>query len=39
MQYLSIKKVLVDAGSRQPRREEGEREGEAKEEEKKKKTV
>ena len=31
--------MLVDAGSRQPRREEGEREGEAKEEEKKKKTV
>ena len=39
MQCLSVKKILMDAGSRQPRREEGEREGGAKEEEKKRKTV
>ena len=39
MQFLSIKKTLVAAESRQPRREEGEREGGAKEEEKKRKTV
>ena len=39
MQCLNIKNTLVAAGSRQPRREEGEREGGAKDEEKKRKTV
>ena len=39
MQCLSVKKILMDAGSRQPRREEGEREGGAKDEEKKRNTV
>ena len=39
MQYISAKSGFMDAGSRQPRREEGEREGGAKEEEKNRKTV
>ena len=39
MRCLSVKKVLMTTGSRQPRREEGEREGGAKEEEKKRKIV
>ena len=39
MQRLSAKKMLVATESRQPRREEGEREGGTKEEEKNRKTV
>ena len=39
MQCLSIKNVFMTTESRQPRWEEGEREGGAKEEEKKRKTV